>query len=62
MQKNMVELVFGMAKEVVEKLASTAYREISLGNSLESDLKKLERTVSAIKAVLEDAGEKHPLN
>ncbi|GMN28811.1 hypothetical protein TIFTF001_002183 [Ficus carica] len=62
MQKNMVELVFGIAKEVVEKLASIAYREISLGNSIESDLKKLERTVSAIKAALEDAGEKQPLN
>ena len=58
----MAELVFGIAHEVLEKLASIAYKEVFLRKSLETDVKKLEQTLSIIKAVLQDAKDKQPLD
>lgn len=54
----MTELVSSIAVNVIEKLGSLAYQEISLAWGIASDLKKLEDTMSTIQAVLLDAEEK----
>ncbi|KAM3738934.1 hypothetical protein ACB098_09G167000 [Castanea mollissima] len=54
----MTELAFSVAEKVIEKLGSLAYQQISLTRSIESDLKKLQDTMSTVQAVLLDAEEK----
>ena len=54
----MTELVSSIAMNVIEKLGSLAYQEISLARGVASDLKKLEDTMCTIQAVLLDAKEK----
>ena len=54
----MAKIAYGIAVKVLEKLGSLAYQELSLAWGIQSDLKKLKSTVSAIKAVLLDAEEK----
>ena len=58
----MTELAFSVAEKVIEKLGSLAYQEISLTWSIESDLQKLQDTMSTIQAVLVDAEEKQAKN
>ncbi|XP_030949503.1 putative disease resistance protein RGA3 [Quercus lobata] len=58
----MTELAFSVAEKVIEKLGSLAYQEISLTWSIESDLKKLQDTMSTVQAVLLDAEEKQATN
>uniref|UniRef100_A0A7N2KTH9 Disease resistance protein RGA3 n=1 Tax=Quercus lobata TaxID=97700 RepID=A0A7N2KTH9_QUELO len=58
----MTELVSSIAANVIEKLGSLAYQEISLAWGTASDLKKLEDTMSTIQAVLLDAEEKQAEN
>ena len=54
-KREMTEFAFSVAEKVIEKLGSLAYQEISLTRSIESDLKKLQDTMSTIQAVLVDA-------
>ena len=54
----MTELVSSVAAKVIEKLGSIAYQEICLACGIESDLKNLELTMSAIQAKLLDAEER----
>ena len=54
----MMELVSSVAEKVTEKLGSIAYQEIYLALGVESDLKNLELTMSAIQAKLLDAEER----
>uniref|UniRef100_A0A2N9GID5 NB-ARC domain-containing protein n=1 Tax=Fagus sylvatica TaxID=28930 RepID=A0A2N9GID5_FAGSY len=42
----MTEFAFSIAEKVIEKLGSLAYQEISLARNIESDLQKLEDTMS----------------
>ncbi|KAM3738937.1 hypothetical protein ACB098_09G167300 [Castanea mollissima] len=58
----MTELAFSVAGKVIEKLGSLAYQEISLTRSIESDLKKLQDTMSTVQALLLDAEEKQATN
>ncbi|XP_050245666.1 putative disease resistance protein RGA1 isoform X4 [Quercus robur] len=54
----MTQLVSSVAEKVIEKLGSIAYQEICLAWGIESDLKNLELTMSAIQAKLLDAEER----
>jgi len=54
----MAELAFGIIGNVVEKLGSIAYQDYCLASGVKSDLRKLERTMSTIRAVLLDAEKK----
>ncbi|XP_050245665.1 putative disease resistance protein RGA4 isoform X3 [Quercus robur] len=54
----MTELVSFVAEKVTEKLGSIAYQEICLAWGIESDLKNLKLTLSAIQAKLLDAEER----
>ena len=54
----MAEIAYGLAIKVLEQLGSFTYQEFCLAWGIRSDLKKLEHTVLAIKAVLFDAEEK----
>ncbi|XP_050242527.1 putative disease resistance protein RGA3 [Quercus robur] len=54
----MAEVAYGIAGKVLEQLGSRTFQEISSAWGVRSDLKKLEHTVSAIKAVLCDAEER----
>ena len=54
----MAEVAYGVAGKVLEQLGSRTFQEISSAWGVRSDLKKLEHTVSAIKAVLCDAEER----
>nr|XP_023882072.1 disease resistance protein RGA2-like [Quercus suber] len=54
----MAEIVYGVAGKVQEQLGSRTFQEISSAWGVQSDLKRLERTVSSIKAVLCQAEEK----
>ena len=54
----MTELVSSVAEKVIEKLGSIAYQEICLAWGIESDLKNLKLTMSAIQAKLLDAEER----
>ncbi|KAF3945045.1 hypothetical protein CMV_028551 [Castanea mollissima] len=58
----MTALVSVIAVDVIKKLRSLAYQEISLAWGIASDLKKLEDTMSTIQAVLLDAEEKQAEN
>lgn len=58
----MVEIAYGVAGKILEKLGSLALREISLALGLQSDLSYLEHTISTIQAVLLDAEEKRATN
>ena len=62
----MAENAYCIAGKIVELLRSLIYEELSSAWSVQSDLKMLECTVLAIKAVLLDAEEKqesdHRLN
>lgn len=59
--KTMV-VVYGTMTKVLEKLGSIAYEEMSLAWGMSRDLKKLQGTMSTIKAVLLDAEEKQAHN
>ena len=48
----MAEIAYGLAVKVLEQLGSSTYQEFCLAWGVWNDLKKLERTVLAIKAVL----------
>jgi hypothetical protein len=54
----MAEIAYGIAGKVLEQLGSFTYQEFCLAWGVQSDLKKLDSTVLAIKAVLIDAEEK----
>nr|XP_023891380.1 disease resistance protein RGA2-like [Quercus suber] len=54
----MTELVSSVAEKVIEKLGSIVYQEVCLAWGVESDLKNLELTMSAIQAKLLDAEER----
>ncbi|KAL5575084.1 hypothetical protein UlMin_016783 [Ulmus minor] len=54
----MADFSFFLAQKVLEKLASSAYEEISLAWGLKEEIEKLQVTMSAIKAVLLDAEER----
>ncbi|KAM1222379.1 hypothetical protein ACFX2J_009921 [Malus domestica] len=58
----MAERAFDLAVRLTEKLGSLAYDEICLAWAVQSDLRKLERTMSTIKDVLLDAEEKQTNN
>jgi signal recognition particle GTPase len=58
----MTEFAFSIAEKVIEKLGSLAYQEISLARNIESDLQKLQDTMSTVQAVLLDAEEKQAKN
>ncbi|XP_031261359.1 putative disease resistance protein RGA4 [Pistacia vera] len=55
-------IVFGIATEILKKIGSLVGGELSLLWNLDSDLKRLQRTMSAIKAVLLDAETKQTQN
>ena len=54
----MAEIAYGIAGKVLEQLGCFTYQEFCLAWGVRSDLKKLDSTVLAIKAVLIDAEEK----
>ncbi len=54
----MAEIAYGIAGKVLEQLGSFTYQEFCLAWGVQSDLKRLDSTVLAIKAVLIDAEEK----
>nr|XP_023902096.1 putative disease resistance protein RGA1 [Quercus suber] len=54
----MAEIAYSIAGKVLEQLGSRTFQEISSAWGVRSDLKKLEHTVLAIKAVLCDVEEK----
>ncbi|KAE8098404.1 hypothetical protein FH972_016472 [Carpinus fangiana] len=58
----MAELAYAIAENILEKLGSLAYREISLVLGIKSELKEFEGTMTTIKAVLLDAEEKQATN
>ncbi|KAM1749159.1 hypothetical protein ACFX12_010065 [Malus domestica] len=58
----MAERAFDLAVRLTEKLGSLAYDEICLAWAVQSDLRKLEGTMSTIKGVLLDAEEKQANN
>ncbi|XP_062117731.1 putative disease resistance protein RGA3 [Humulus lupulus] len=51
-----------LAKNILEKLASLAYGEVSLAWGMKDDLNKLKKTTSILKAVLQDAESKQAQN
>ena len=51
--------VFNIAQKVLEKLVSLAFQEAHLIWGAESDLGRLERTLSTVKVVLLDAEDQH---
>ncbi|PON86880.1 NB-ARC domain containing protein [Trema orientale] len=58
----MADLVSGIAVNLLEKLGSLAYKEISSAWGIEDDLKKLGHTTSNLEAVLLDAEKKQEHN
>ena len=54
----MAEIGYSIVGKVLEQLESRALQEISLAWGVQSDLKKLKLTLSAIKAVIKDAQQK----
>ncbi|KAL4607879.1 hypothetical protein ACB092_09G207300 [Castanea dentata] len=54
----MAEIGYGIVEKVLEQLGSRALQEISSALGVRSDLKKLELTLLAIKAVIKDAQQK----
>ncbi|KAL5539586.1 hypothetical protein UlMin_044007 [Ulmus minor] len=54
----MADFAFSLAQKVLEKLASSNYKEISLAWGLKVEIEKLQVTMSTIKAVLLDAEER----
>ncbi|XP_031282008.1 disease resistance protein RGA2-like [Pistacia vera] len=62
-KENMAEsIVFGTATEILKKIGSLVGGELSLLWNLDSDLRRLQRTMSAIKALLLDAETKQTQN
>ncbi|KAG6692064.1 hypothetical protein I3842_10G094500 [Carya illinoinensis] len=59
---NMVDLAYGLAGSLLQKLGSLVYQELRLAWGLQSDLKKIERTISIIKIVLLDAEDRQASN
>ncbi|XP_024029133.1 putative disease resistance protein RGA3 [Morus notabilis] len=57
-----MEVVYGTAVEVLKRVATAAEQEICLAWGMKEDLKKLEKTMSTLKAVLLDAGKKQEQN
>ncbi|XP_031269046.1 putative disease resistance protein RGA4 [Pistacia vera] len=55
-------IVFDIATEVLTKIGSLVGRQVSLLWNLESDLRRLEGTLSSIKAVISDAEKKQACN
>ncbi|KAJ0048740.1 hypothetical protein Pint_17058 [Pistacia integerrima] len=55
-------IVFDIATEVLTKIGSLVGRQVSLLWNLESDLRRLEGTLSSIKAVISDAEKKQARN
>ncbi|GMN33985.1 hypothetical protein TIFTF001_048307, partial [Ficus carica] len=53
-----MEVLYGTAVEVLKRVATAADGEISLAWGMKDDLKKLELTMSTVKAVLLDAEKK----
>ncbi|GMN35932.1 hypothetical protein TIFTF001_042321, partial [Ficus carica] len=53
-----MEVLYGTAVEVLKRVATAADGEISLAWGMKDGLKKLERTMSTVKAVLLDAEKK----
>nr|XP_023914958.1 putative disease resistance protein RGA3 [Quercus suber]XP_023914959.1 putative disease resistance protein RGA3 [Quercus suber] len=58
----MTELAFCVAGNVIEKLGSFTFQEISLTRNIASDLNELQDTMSTVQAVLLDAEEKQATN
>ena len=54
----MAEIGYSIVGKVLEQLESRALQEISSAWGVQSDLKKLKLTLSAIKAVIKDAQQK----
>ncbi|XP_024027122.1 disease resistance protein RGA2-like [Morus notabilis] len=57
-----MEVVYGTAAEVLKRVATAAEQEICLAWGMKGDLKKLEKTMSTLKAVLLDAENKQEQN
>ncbi|XP_024029132.1 putative disease resistance protein RGA4 [Morus notabilis] len=57
-----IEVVYGTAAEVLKRVATAAEQEICLAWGMREDLKKLEKTMSTLKAVLLDAEKKQEQN
>ncbi|KAM3738939.1 hypothetical protein ACB098_09G167500 [Castanea mollissima] len=58
----MTELVYSIASNVIDKIGTYAFQEICSAGGISEDMKKLERTMSTIQAVLLDAEEKQVTN
>ncbi|XP_021811794.1 putative disease resistance protein RGA4 [Prunus avium] len=58
----MADLAFPLATKLIEKLGSSAFKQICLAWGVKADLKKLQRTMSTIKDVLLDAEQKQAHN
>ncbi|KAM3691022.1 hypothetical protein ACB094_09G163100 [Castanea mollissima] len=58
----MTELVYSIASNVIDKIGTHAFQEICSAGGISEDMKKLERTMSTIQAVLLDAEEKQVKN
>ncbi|KAM3738928.1 hypothetical protein ACB098_09G166400 [Castanea mollissima] len=58
----MTELVYSIASNVIDKIGTYAFQEICSAGGISEDMKKLERTMSTIQAVLLDAEEKQVKN
>ncbi|KAM3691032.1 hypothetical protein ACJW31_09G164900 [Castanea mollissima] len=58
----MTELVYSIASNVIDKIGTYAFQEFCSAGGISEDMKKLERTMSTIQAVLLDAEEKQVKN
>jgi hypothetical protein len=62
-QEEMAEAIpFGLVQKIIERLGSTAFKEIGSIWGVKDELEKLKNTVSTIQAVLQDAEEKQDKN
>jgi hypothetical protein len=50
-------VLFNIAEEIIKKLGSLAVQEVALWSGVEDQLRKLNDTVTRIKAVIHDAEE-----
>ncbi|KAM4080068.1 hypothetical protein ACB094_09G163400 [Castanea mollissima] len=58
----MTELVYSIASNVIDKIGTYAFQEFCSAGGISEDMKKLDRTMSTIQAVLLDAEEKQVKN